>query len=208
VFSQADCWAYNAAFNQAQGIVNATMSGSEADKNEAIEYIRALLQLPEDAQDKACPLQDVVGVDTCYNFQTVLDPDYFFENDPITGQLRPQLGLFAKKGSDKKESGVPRPGSPGNSPHKRVIEILKEWAARDFEGWDITIHREENIRSRTGLNVLPDVWVEDNKTRAVLKVYEAVKVDARGRPVLRELVKMDLYNSAGIIVDWMSAGRK
>jgi RHS repeat-associated protein len=102
VFSQADCWAYNAAFNQAQGIVNATTSGSNADKQEAIEYIRAWLQLPEDAKDKACPLKDVVGVDTCYNFQTVLDPDYFFDYNPVTGQF--QLGSFAKKGNDDDKS--------------------------------------------------------------------------------------------------------
>ncbi len=90
-------------------------------------------------------------------------------------------------------------GKDGDPAHVATVERLADMARKEFPN-DI-IHKGESIKGRPGAEGLdrqPDVWVEDRATGRVKKVYEAVRKDASGEFVPRELEKKRDYDKWGI----------
>jgi hypothetical protein len=93
---------------------------------------------------------------------------------------------------------VPNPyGSKGNPSHQAAVKALEKTADAEFPG-DI-IHKGTSIKTQTGVNRRPDVWVEDaNNPNNVKMVYEAARTNTSGSFVSREVVKRMDYSQAGI----------
>jgi hypothetical protein len=89
-------------------------------------------------------------------------------------------------------------GQHGKPDHRNTVEQLAEKAKRKYsKGY--TIHEGTSIKSKTGVNRRPDVWVEDAKGN-VVKVYEAARKNKGkgGDFVSRERKKQVEYDDANI----------